>query len=64
MCSKGPFTILDGLSVLSIQDDAQTIVIGSSKQIVSAILVCNNCGFSSFHNLLALEIVDMTDEKN
>ena len=55
MCGLGIFTILDGYVVNSITHDDKTIVLGGNT-IKSAVIVCNNCGFTSLHNLKALGI--------
>jgi len=38
----------------SIQDNPSQLIIGGSKRIISASMVCTNCGFTSQKNLAVL----------
>lgn len=56
MCNKGTFTLLDGYAINSLQEDQNTIIIGgNTKRFACVVIVCNNCGYTSYHNIHALQ---------
>lgn len=57
MCHKGPFTIIDGLFNLSLQSSLSSYTLGGTSVPMIAI-ICNNCGYVSFHALGALGLLD------
>lgn len=56
MCHSHKFTIMDGLVVPMLQADMKSIKINNGMAMPLVALVCNHCGFVSYHNLLALDI--------
>lgn len=59
MCQKGPFMILPGVLNISVISQLSELQLGD-KNAPCIGLVCGNCGFTSFHNLLALGIQDLS----
>lgn len=56
MCHRGTFVLIDGYITTILQSKPDTMVIGGGNTIVSVAVVCNNCGYTSLHNLIALGI--------
>ncbi len=54
-CGKNQFTVLDGFSIIPLQEDsnARGLVVGGPNVPV-ALIVCNNCGAITQHALGAL----------
>lgn len=63
ICQNSTFTIADGFLVSSLQKDLKNLSIGG-EYLPSIALVCNNCGFTSLHNIkiLGLNIEELKEE--
>lgn len=57
MCHNGPFTIIDGYFNIPLQGSLHSYTMGGATVPMVAI-VCNNCGYVSFHALGALGLLD------
>lgn len=57
MCHKGPFAIVDGYFVPSLLNQYSSPALGMNG-IPMAAIVCNNCGFVSFHALGAIGLLN------
>lgn len=62
MCHMGSFVLIDGYISTILQSKPDTMIIGGGPSIVSVAIVCNNCGFTSLHNLMALGIIDNNNQ--
>ena len=58
ICHNSSFTIVDGYLTQSIQEDYHGIVLGNGPMLPSIAVVCNNCGFTSMHNLGVLGLLN------
>lgn len=56
ICHRNTFSLIDGYFISSLQDNPESLIIGGDKGLTSVAIVCINCGFTSFHNVRALEI--------
>lgn len=63
MCHKGPFTLIDRYVHIELQEDLKTYVMGAGPSLISAVIICNNCGYTSLHNLIALGVGDSSPEQ-
>ena len=57
MCHEKSFTIVDGYVLFSLQEKTNRMTLGPSTFLPSVSIVCNKCGFISFHALGALELL-------
>lgn len=60
ICHKGHFSIVDGYSNHVLTSDYHEIAL-EGKILPFIMLVCNNCGFVSYHALGTLSLLDNTD---
>lgn len=59
ICKSNKFNILDGLTLLPLQNDNKARLPKISAP--SMALICSNCGFTSLHNLGVLESFDVLE---
>lgn len=62
MCHHKAFTFIDGYVVQPIQNNKKKFLVANIPLIPTVVLVCNNCGFMSQHNLGVLGILNDTVE--
>lgn len=63
MCNKGPFTFIDGLFNFSLQGSLSSYTLGGTS-VPMITIVCNNCGYVSFHALGALGLMGSFKKSN
>lgn len=63
MCHKGPFSLVDGYFSPSLLNQYHTPAI-SMNGIPMAAVVCDNCGFVSFHALGAIGLLNNKNNNN
>lgn len=61
-CRHNEFELIDGISIISLQDNLSSISIGG-KGLPVATTACKNCGFLSQHALGALGVINFSEEK-
>ena len=62
-CGNQQFTLVDGYSTQSIQDQIGGVVLGGPA-VPFITVVCSNCGFLSHHALGALGLLPHKDDSN
>lgn len=63
MCQHGSFVMLDGYVLQPVSENLKSITIGGSSIPMTAI-VCNNCGYVSFHALGAIGMLNNMEEND
>lgn len=61
MCGKNHFTIMEGYFTSVLQSDLNSLQL-TGMNMPTVALVCNNCGFVSYHSLGALGLLPNTDK--
>ncbi len=62
MCGNRDFVVLGGYVRNDVQTELGSFVIGSTDGLNVAPVICQNCGFVSFHDLAVLERVQRNED--
>ncbi|MGP5546972.1 hypothetical protein [Psychrobacter alimentarius] len=63
-CGKNSFTVLEGLTNITLQDDFSADLIIGGPSLPVAHIACNNCGAITSHALGALDMLPQEEVNN
>lgn len=63
-CGEDNWIISDMYFPLSLEEEPTNIIMGGDKKVAPTILlICENCGYTRFYNLVSLGVIDLLEKK-